>query len=152
MLRNDWSTERFAVVDANVTLSALMADGATRTLLLNVERPLAAPEPTHEEITKYHGLIQEKAGLRSAEVDELLDRLFKYVTLVPEPELTPHIPDAKEIIHHHDPDDVVYVAAALAVGGVIWSDDDDFHEPDVQEEIVTFRTEDVVEQTDILGG
>lgn len=150
MSRSDWSSERVTVVDANVTFSALMADGATRRLMLNVDCPLAAPEPTYEEIAEHHSLIQEKAGLNPEAVDELLERLFEHVNLVPESELAPYVPDAKEIIHHHDPDDVVYVAAALAVDGVIWSDDTDFHRPDVREEIVAFRTEDVVEQTDIL--
>ena len=48
------------VVDANVVISALIADSKTRELIVTLEPDLFTPEFVHEEIGNYEELIVEK--------------------------------------------------------------------------------------------
>lgn len=118
------------VVDTNILLSALITDSKTRSLVLNLDPQLVAPEAIHREIEDYRGLIREKSGLKPDELDTLLTTLFKYIQLVPTEELEPYTDEAEDGLIEVDQDDVVFLAAALAVDGSIWTDDTDLQQQD----------------------
>ncbi|MFB6100900.1 MAG: PIN domain-containing protein [Candidatus Nanohalobium sp.] len=125
------------VVDTNVLLSAAIADSKTRELVVNMDERLVAPEAIYREIESYRGLIAEKSGLEDEEVEELLDRLFKYIEILHEDEIDGHVEEAKQELAEVDEDDVIFLAAALAIDGVIWSDDSDLQEQEVSEVYTT---------------
>ena len=121
------------VVDANVVISALIADSKTRELIVTLEPDLFTPEFVYDEIGNYEGLIVEKSGMAPGRVAQFIDLLFQYSEVVPTSEFYPYIEEAEEAIGDTDPDDVLYVACALATDAAIWSDDSDFQEQDVVE-------------------
>ena len=130
------------VVDANVVISALIANSRTRELLVTLEPELLTPEVVHDEIGNYEDLIVEKSGMKVERVRQFIDLLFQYVETVPAGEFYPHIEEANEAIGDTDPDDVLYVACALALEAGVWSDDSDFDDQDL---VPVFTTSDVIE-------
>lgn len=135
------------VVDANVVISALVADSKTRELIVTLEPDLLTSEIVHDEIENYEDLIVEKSGMTSERVTQLIDLLFQYIEVVPASKFYPYIEEAEAAIGDTDPDDVLYVACALASDADIWSDDSDFDEQDVVE---TYSTSDVIDSFDTL--
>lgn len=155
MSQSDWQASKPLVLDTNTALSGLIG-GATRELILELDRDLRYPEPSFEEIRRNRGVIQERAGLSATAIDELIDRLFKNITLVPEADIllqyrtaaeatSPH-PDADQQrrFEDRDEDDVVFLATAIATDGDIWSDDGVFEH---QSYASWYRTDDVVEHS-----
>ncbi|EMA58131.1 Nucleotide-binding protein, PIN domain-containing protein [Halorubrum distributum JCM 13561] len=130
------------VVDANVVISALIADSKTRELIVTLEPDLLTPEFVYEEIENYTELIVEKSGTNPERVAKFVDLLFQYIEVVPASKFYPYIEEADAAIGETDPDDVLYVACALAGDAAIWSDDNDFDEQDVVE---------VYSTTDVIG-
>lgn len=130
------------VVDANVVISALIADSKTRELIVTLEPDLLTPEFVYEEIENYTELIVEKSGMNPERVAKFVDLLFQYIEVVPASKFYPYIEEADAAIGETDPDDVLYVACALAGDAAIWSDDTDFDEQDVVE---------VYSTTDVIG-
>jgi predicted nucleic acid-binding protein len=51
------------VIDANVVISALIADSKTRELIVTLEPDLLTPAFVHDEIENYETLIVEKSGM-----------------------------------------------------------------------------------------
>ena len=157
MSQNDWQSNRPLVIDTNTVLSALVG-GTTRRLLFELNRNRCYPEPSLDEINRNRGVIQERAGLSATAIDELLERLFNQITVVPEATVvrefetaaqatSPH-PDANPDHQFIDRDkgDVVFLATALAVNGDIWSDDSVFKHQGL---VHWYRTQDVVEHTGV---
>lgn len=130
------------VVDANVVISALIANSKTRELIVTLEPELLTPEVVHDEIGNYEPLIVEKSGMDEARVHQFIDLLFQYIETIPASEFYPHIEQAENAIGGTDPDDVLYVACALAREASVWSDDSDFDEQDL---VPVFSTSEVVE-------
>lgn len=114
------------VIDANVIISALIADSKTRELIVTLEPDLVTPEVIHDEIETYEDLIVEKSGMDANRVQQFMELLFGYIETVPVSEFYQHIAQAEEAIDETDPDDVLYVACALGCEAGIWSDDADF--------------------------
>ena len=135
------------VVDANVVISALIADSKTRELIVTLEPELLTPEVVHDEIEYYEDLIVEKSGMELERVQQFIDLLFQYIETVPASEFYPYIEAAEEAIGGTDPDDVLYVACALARDAGVWSDDSDFDEQDL---VPVYTTSEVVELFDTL--
>jgi predicted nucleic acid-binding protein len=135
------------VVDANVVISALIADSKTRELVVTLEPDLVTPEVVRDEIGNYEDLIVEKSGMDPDRVEKFIDLLFQYVEVVPADEFYPYIEQAEEAIGNTDPDDVLYVACALARDAAVWSDDSDFEEQNLVE---VHSTTDVVESFETL--
>ncbi|MFC6835690.1 PIN domain-containing protein [Halomarina ordinaria] len=135
------------VVDANVVISALIADSKTRELIVTLEPELLTPEVVHDEIEDYETLIVEKSGMELERVRQFMGLLFQYIETVPASEFYPYIEEAEEAIGDTDPDDVLYVACALARDAGVWSDDSDFDEQDL---VPVFTTSEVVELFDTL--
>ena len=135
------------VIDANVVISALIADSKTRELIVTLEPELLTPAFVHDEVENYEDLIMEKSGMEPDRVAQFIDLLFQYLEVVPADDFYPAIDRAKEAINDTDPDDVLYLACAIARDAVIWSDDSDFDEQDLVE---TYSTSDVIDSFDML--
>ncbi|WP_251343422.1 PIN domain-containing protein [Haloplanus halophilus] len=133
------------VIDANVVISALIADSKTRELIVTLEPDLLTPAFVHDEIENYEDLIVEKSGMKPDRVTQFIDLLFQYIDVVPASEFYPAIRSADEAIGDTDPDDVLYLACAIARDAAIWSDDSDFDEQDLVE---TYSTSDVIASFD----
>ncbi|WP_129116858.1 PIN domain-containing protein [Halegenticoccus tardaugens] len=135
------------VVDANVVISALIADSKTRELIVTLEPELLTAEVVHDEIGNYEALIVEKSGMDADRVQQFIDLLFQYIETVPASEFYPHIEEVDEAIGDTDPDDVLYVACALARDAGVWSDDSDFDDQDL---VPVFTTSEVIESFDTM--
>lgn len=135
------------VVDANVVISALIADSKTRELVVTLEADLLTPEVVHGEIETHEALIVEKSGMDPSQVERFLDLLFQHVETVPAGDFYPYIERVEEAIGNTDPDDVLYLACALAHDADVWSDDSDFREQDL---VQVHSTDEVVESFDTV--
>jgi predicted nucleic acid-binding protein len=135
------------VIDANVVISALIADSKTRELIVTLEPDLLTPAFVYEEIDNYEELIVEQSGMESDRVAQFIDLLFQYIEVVSADDFHPAIENANAAIGDTDPDDVLYLACALASDAAIWSDDSDFGEQSLVE---TYSTSDVIDSFDTL--
>lgn len=133
------------VIDANVVISALIADSKTRELIVTLEPDLLTPTFVHEEIENYEALIVKKSGMESDRVTQFMDLLFQYIEVVPADDFYQAIERAKKAIGDTDPDDVLYLACAITNDAAIWSDDSDFDDQDLAE---TYSTTDVINSFD----
>jgi predicted nucleic acid-binding protein len=131
------------VVDANIILSALISDSTTRRLLVELEDDLQTPAYVHDEIGEYTGMVSEKSGLAPAEVEDLVQILFKRIDIVPRSEVLASLQEAARTMRETDPDDAVYLAAALERDAHLWSDDGDYEE---QSAVPVATTGDIVER------
>lgn len=130
------------VIDANVVISALIADSKTRELIVTLEPDLLTPAFVHDEIENYEELIVEKSGMEPDRVAQFIELLFQYIEVVPADDFYPAIERADEAIGDTDPGDVLYLACAIASDAAIWSDDSDFDEQNLVE---TYSTGDVID-------
>ncbi|MES3516728.1 MAG: PIN domain-containing protein [Natronomonas sp.] len=130
------------VVDANVAMSALIADSKTRECIVTLEPDLLTPAFVYDEIESYENLIVEKSGLEPDRVEQFIDLLFQYIEVVPADDFHPAIKKADEAIGDTDPDDVLYLACAISTDAAIWSDDSDFEQQDL---IKRYSTSDVID-------
>jgi len=135
------------VIDANVVISALIADSKTRELIVTLEPGLLTPAFVYDEIETHEDLIVEKSGMEPDRVAQFIDLLFQYIVVVPADDLSPAIETAKREIGDTDPDDVLYLACAVASDAAIWSDDSDFDEQDLVER---YSTSDVIDSFDTI--
>lgn len=155
MSPSSWPRDEPLVLDTNTVLSGLIGE-TTRRLILEVERELYYPKPSFEEIQRNRGVIEERSGLSAMAIDELVDRLFKYITFVPESDIknayetaaratSPH-PNANpdRTFTDRDENDVTFLAAAIAIDGDIWSDDGVFEHQDLVE---WYRTSEVLDRS-----
>jgi len=60
------------VVDANIIISGLIRDSATRRLLIEIEPDLLTPAYVHDEIDTHIETVMEKSGLEEPEVEQLI--------------------------------------------------------------------------------
>jgi len=79
------------VIDANVVISALIAESKTRELIVTLEPDLLTPAFVHEEIGTYEDLITEKSGMDPDRVEQFVDLLFQYIETVPAEDFYPAI-------------------------------------------------------------
>jgi predicted nucleic acid-binding protein len=135
------------VVDANVVISALIADSKTRELIVTLNPELLTPEVVHDEIGDQEALIVEKSGMGVERVRQFINLLFQYIETVPASEFYPYIKEAEEAVGNTDPDDVLYVACALARDAGVWSDDSDFDDQDL---VPAFTTSEVIQSFETM--
>ena len=135
------------VIDANVVISALIADSKTRELIVTLEPDLLTPAFVYDEVENYEDLIVEKSGMKPTRVAQFIDLLFQYIDVVPASEFYPAIESADEAIGDIDPDDTLYLACAIVFDAAIWSDDSDFDEQNLVE---TYSTSEVIDSFDTL--
>ncbi len=79
------------VVDANVVISALIANSKTRELIVTLEPDLLTPEVVHEEIGNYEDLIVEKSGMDADRDNQFIELLVQYIDIVPATDFYPFI-------------------------------------------------------------
>jgi predicted nucleic acid-binding protein len=125
------------VVDANVLLSALIADSMTRRLIVAGNDTLLAPAYIHDEIGRYVSVVVEKTGEDHETVSDLAERLFEHVTVVPREAVLDSLHGAARVMREIDPNDALYLATALERDATIWSDDRDFHKQDLVSVVTT---------------
>lgn len=135
------------VVDANVVISALIANSKTRELIVTLESDLLTPEIVHDKIGNYEDIIVKKSGMDGDRVNQFIELLFQYIDVVPAADFYPFIEQADKAIGATDPDDVLYVACALACEASVWSDDSDFDE---QYLVPVYSTSEVVTSFDTI--
>lgn len=133
------------VIDADIVISAFIADSKTRELIVMHEPDLLTPAYVYDEIENYQELIVEKFELESGRVAQFIERLFQCIEVVPADDYYPTIERADVAIGDTDPDDVIYLACALACEAAIWIDDSDFDE---QVLVKRYSTSDVVHSFD----
>jgi len=133
------------VVDANVFVSALIADSATRELVVTLDPELLTPDTVRTEVDNYRGLIADKSGLSTTRVERLTEILFRHVSVQPVEVCVSEMDTAAEALGKTDPDDVPYLACAVAFDAAVWSDDSDFGE---QSLVSHYTTEDVAASFD----
>jgi predicted nucleic acid-binding protein len=131
------------VVDANVILSALISDSMTRRLIVTGNDELAAPAYIHEEVKRYVPLVVEKTDRNQATVEELAERLFTFITIVPHEEVVNRLHEAARAMQEIDPDDTLYIATALVSDTTVWSDDNGLQEQNI---VPVVTTTDMVER------
>jgi predicted nucleic acid-binding protein len=119
------------VVDANVVISGLISDSATRRLLIEIEPNLLTPAYVYDEVDKHTEMVMEKSGLEEHEVEQLIHTLFKRIEVIPRAEITGSMQEAARAMRDADPDDAMYVAAALERDAALWSDDGDYDNQDL---------------------
>lgn len=116
------------VVDTNVLLSALIADSATRSIILKGGHELYYPELGLAKIRKYKSPIMAKGGLNETEFDYLLKAMLDKIEIVKTEYYESKIVEAKNAMSKVDPEDASYVALALSIPDcTIWSNDKHLH-------------------------
>jgi predicted nucleic acid-binding protein len=63
------------VIDANVVISALVADSKTRELIVTLKPDLLTPAFVYDELGNYEELIVEKSGMDPDRVAQFIDLL-----------------------------------------------------------------------------
>jgi len=135
------------VIDANVVISALIADSKTRELVVTIEPDLLTPAFVYDEIENHEFLIVNKSGMEPDRVAQFVDILFQHIEVVPAEDFYPAIERSDAAIGDIDRDDVLYLACAIACNAAIWSDDSDFEDQTIVE---TYSTDDVIDSFDTL--
>ena len=130
------------VIDTNILISALIKDSIKRKVVVESGWKFYYPEISLHEIRKHRGLILRKSGLNEDEYLQILNRLMKYVILVPEEQIRPKLEEENKLLGNIDPADVVFLATALSIdSSILWSDDKDF---DRQNTVRNLKTKEIL--------
>ena len=121
------------VVDANIIVAGFLKSATTRSLLLDEQLVLSAPEHTlteSENVLRSPRLRKKLKGVSRAEAKSLLDQLIARIRIVPEVSYRHRLKEAHQLAPH--PEDAPYLALALHLGVPLWSNDADLaRQPDV---------------------
>ncbi|MCL4328039.1 MAG: PIN domain-containing protein [Candidatus Thermoplasmatota archaeon] len=129
------------VVDANILISALIRDGASREIIFANEFNLVCPEYLSEELEKYKILIANKSGLTAEEVSLMIALLFKRIRIIPSADYQTKMLEAESLMEN-DISDAPYVACYIATKSEgIWTNDSDFVG---KRRVTVYRTEDLL--------
>ena len=111
------------VVDANILISGLLKDGATRELMLNNALCLFSPEFVYKEFLNHLGELAKKAGMNEKDLKDFTQILIleSDIKIMKKEETKKFINLADKI--SPDPDDAQYFSAALQLNCPIWSND-----------------------------
>ncbi len=114
------------VIDTNIFISALIKDGAARSVILKPSLNILFPEVEFEEIKSHKEEIMAKSKLSERELYMLILRFLNYVKIIPTSIVAPYRESADKIIGAIDSDDVPFIATALAFNCPILSEDKHF--------------------------
>ena len=118
--------DRPLVIDANIVMTALLRDGATRHLLLSSRLDLHAPETLWGELERNRPYLFAKSGATDAAYRLLFDLLRSKIKGVPVEVLRENIQKARARLHPKGASDAPYLAAAIAIRGTLWTHDKRF--------------------------
>jgi predicted nucleic acid-binding protein len=128
------------VIDTNIFISALINEGITREIIMNLNYNFILPEFAFEEIEEHKLEIIKKSSLSEREFNILFLRLLKYIRRIPKEIICDYAEDASEIIKEIDKEDIQFIATALAFNCPVWSNDKHFK---MQDKIKIFTTKDM---------
>lgn len=112
------------VIDANIILSALIKDSATRRILIGSAIEFFAPDYLIEEVEKHIPLVSKKNSLSDEENKKILNILYSYITIVGIEFYQENVSEALKMMTDIDIKDTPYVALALSFDNDgIWSED-----------------------------
>lgn len=111
------------VVDANIILSALLRDGATRELVLHAPLELFAPERLATEVARHVDEMAQRSQADRLVIHSLVRRLLDRIQQVPAHLIQPHAAEALHRCRRSGRKDAVYVACCLAVHASLWTHD-----------------------------
>lgn len=114
------------VVDANILISALIADSKTRELIIDLDHEFYSPDFLKTEIRKHKNELLEKSGLKESDFRSLMILLLERINVVPIEEYEEKLARSKEVMRKIDLKDAPFLACALAKNAKIWSDDGHF--------------------------
>lgn len=109
------------IVDANILFSAVIKDGITRSMLLNLQLDLFAPDFVLEEFAKYEQYLKSKSNCSEKQFKSVFNDFIKLITIVTKQEYANNIEKAKLI--SPDIKDSMYFALAQKLNCSIWSND-----------------------------
>lgn len=136
------------VIDANIVLSALIKDSATRRILIGSAIEFFAPDYLIEEIEKHILLVSRKNSLSEEENKKILKILCSYITIVGIEFYEENISEALKIMADIDIKDTPYVALALSFDNDgIWSEDKALFK---QDKIKIWSTQDIMKILDLI--
>lgn len=136
------------VIDANIILSALIKDSATRRILIGSAIEFFAPDYLIEEIEKHIPLVSRKNSLSEEENKKILKILCSYITIVGIEFYEENISEALKIMADIDIKDTPYVALALSFDNDgIWSEDKALFK---QDKIKIWSTQDIMKILDLI--
>jgi len=130
------------IIDVNVLLAALIKDSATRKIILESGHTFYFPEISLIKLEKYEAYILKKSGLQKNEYKTIINKLMKYIKLLPTEQLIKQWDNARKIMINIDKEDTIFIAAAMNIkDAVIWSEDKHFGK---QQRIKILRTADLI--------
>jgi len=132
------------VIDTNILISAIIRDSKIREIIINSPHEFFTSEIIFEELKKYQQEIEEKSGLSSSEISEIINVLFKYIKIIPTEDTRPFVYGALRAIGEFDEEDSLFIACALHnPGSVIWSNDKHFK---MQNKIKVYNISDFIHE------
>ena len=109
------------VVDANILMSLLMADGSKRKLFFSGHTSPVSPEFVLFEIGEHWQEIIVKSRLPEEKLKLVLSEVRKFLGTLPLSEVKDFMTDALQV--SPDTDDAEYFALALKLNCPLWSED-----------------------------
>jgi predicted nucleic acid-binding protein len=128
------------VIDANILFSALIREGKTAEILLNLFCDTYTPSFIFEEFENHYLEILRKTERSEEEIMDLLGYIKQLIKIIPTTYFEEEVETAKKI--SPDINDALYFALALKLNCPIWSNDKRLKE---QKYIQIYSTEDLVE-------
>ncbi len=130
------------VIDSNIIMSALIANGTTRSLIFDTELTLISPEYVLTEIEKHKQELIEKAKMDENKFNLLLELILSEITIIQKKEYERYLEEAKSLIT--DKDDSPFLALAICFNCVLWSNDRKIKEQ--QHRVNVYSTEDLIKK------
>jgi predicted nucleic acid-binding protein len=116
------------VVDANVAIAALMANGSVRDVLLNsTTLDFFAPEYLKSEIARHEADVVSRSHLDPTSVRALLEDVTQVIQFVPSHAYAARTAEARRLAAQaHADRDEEYIALARWLDAPVWTLDNDF--------------------------
>ena len=120
------------VVDSNLIFSAILniKSGIGQLILKSDKKNISlyAPKYLRVEITKHLDKIVHRSKLKKAEVQQVLNRIYEYITFIDD-EIIPfeEFVMAMRLVRDIDPNDVTFVALTNYMNAILWTGDNQLY-------------------------